>query len=234
MACHAVIPAAGIGQRMGETKPKQYLSILGCTLLEHSLRPLLACPALDKIVVVLQPDDPHVDALPLLRDERVLRAVGGSERSDSVLGGLALLQGIASDDDWVLVHDAARPCLAAQDLERLLVTVVDSGVGGLLAEPVRDTVKRADERALVTGTLDRSGLWRAQTPQMFRLGQLRTALDKARQERTTVTDEAMAMEQAGYPVQLVEGSPANIKVTVPDDLLLAQFYLSRPLAEKTL
>ena len=233
MACHAVIPAAGIGQRMGETKPKQYLSILGCTLLEHSLRPLLACSALDKIVVVLQPDDPHVDALPLLRDERVLRAAGGSERSDSVLGGLAFLQSMASEDDWVLVHDAARPCLAAQDLERLLVTVIESGVGGLLAEPVRDTVKRADERGQVTGTLDRNGLWRAQTPQMFRLGQLRAALERARQESAAVTDEAMAMEQAGYPVQLVEGSPTNIKVTVPDDLALAQFHLSRPHREQT-
>ncbi|MEP0201709.1 MAG: 2-C-methyl-D-erythritol 4-phosphate cytidylyltransferase [Halioglobus sp.] len=227
MACHVVIPAAGIGQRMGEAKPKQYLSILGCTLLEHSLRPLLASPALDKIVVVLQPDDPYVDALPLLRDERVLRAPGGNQRSDSVLNGLALLQDMASQDDWVLVHDAARPCVKPQDLDRLLSAVLDSGVGGLLAEPVRDTVKRADQQAQVTGTLDRNGLWRAQTPQMFRLGQLAQALNKARQDRCAVTDEAMAMEQAGYPVQLVEGSPTNIKVTVPDDLALAQFYLSR-------
>ena len=232
MACHVVIPAAGIGLRMGEAKPKQYLSILGCTLLEHSLRPLLASTALDKIVVVLQQDDPYVDALPLLRDERVLRATGGSERADSVLGGLALLQDMASEDDWVLVHDAARPCLKPQDLERLLSTVVDSGVGGLLAEPVRDTVKRANQQAQVTGTLDRSGLWRAQTPQMFRLGQLTEALNKALQDGSAVTDEAMAMEQAGYPVQLVEGSPTNIKVTVPDDLALAQFYLSRSYEEQ--
>jgi 2-C-methyl-D-erythritol 4-phosphate cytidylyltransferase len=188
---------------------------------------LLACAAIDKVVVVLQPDDPYAQALPLLRDERVLLASGGLERSDSVLGGLARLASEAHEDDWILVHDAARPCLAASDLERLLSTVVSTGTGGLLAEPMRDTVKRTDERAYVTATIDRQGLWRAQTPQMFRLGQLRAALEQARQSGFTVTDEAMAMEQAGFPVQLVEGSPANIKVTVPDDLILAEFYLSR-------
>jgi len=233
MACHVVVPAAGIGRRMGQSTPKQYLSILGCSLLEHSLAPLLACSGLDKIVVALQPDDPYIGSLPLLSNDRVIRATGGKERSDSVLGALASLKGMAVEDDWVLVHDAARPCLAAEDLERLVFTVVDSGVGGLLAEPVRDTVKRTDQLGRVTATLDRDGLWRAQTPQMFRLGELWEALERARLEKAAVTDEAMAMEYAGYPVQLIEGSPANIKVTVPYDLVLAEHYLSRVHSKRT-
>ena len=140
--------------------------------------------------------------------------------------GLAALAGEASPDDWVLVHDAARPCLDVALITRLIDTVTRAGVGGILAEPLVDTLKRADDGGRVVETLDRRNLWRAQTPQMFRLQALSEALASARRAGAQVTDEASAMELAGHPVQLVPGSPRNPKVTVPADLALAQFYLS--------
>jgi 2-C-methyl-D-erythritol 4-phosphate cytidylyltransferase len=142
-----------------------------------------------------------------------------------VQAGLQALSKQAAPDDWVLVHDAARPCLPAQDTQRLITQVTASGTGGILAEPVVDTVKQAGADGLVAATLDRSTLWRAQTPQMFRLGELRRALDQAMQQGLEITDEASAMEMAGYPVQLVVGSSRNLKVTVPADLELAAWYL---------
>ncbi|TXS95886.1 2-C-methyl-D-erythritol 4-phosphate cytidylyltransferase [Parahaliea maris] len=217
---------------MGSDLPKQYLPLAGEPLLSHSLRALLDCPGMQRVVVALHPDDGYADSVAALSDERVVRAAGGAERADSVLAGLEALQQIAYDDDWVLVHDAARPGLARADLARLIAGVGDQPGGGILALPVVDTLKRAGANDLVEATVDRARYWRAQTPQMFRLGALREALRGALAAGVTVTDEASAMEWAGHPVQLVEGSPGNLKVTVAADLALAGFYLASSTQEK--
>lgn len=224
--CFAVLPAAGIGSRMGSDTPKQYLQVNGRSLLEHSLAALLACDTIASVVVTLHAQDIHAAQLELLKHPRVRTVTGGNERSDSVLAGLQALSAQAGDEDWVLVHDAARPCLQAADIARLITAVRAVSSGGILAEPVVDTVKLADSQGRVIKTLDRSVLWRAQTPQMFCLGQLRDALLYAAREKLDVTDEASAMELAGHPVQLVRGSSSNLKVTVQEDLALAGWYLS--------
>lgn len=226
-ACWGVLPAAGIGARMGESLPKQYLRVQGATLLEHSLRSLLADSRISHVAVALHPQDEHAASVALLDDARVTRTVGADQRAGSVLAGLLALEELAAERDWVLVHDAARPCLRRDELSRLIDQVMQSGVGGLLAEPVVDTVKRADRDGRVEGTLDRTGLWRAQTPQMFRYGELVAALRQAQDSASAITDEASAMELAGHPVQIVEGVSSNLKVTVPDDLALAGWYLAR-------
>lgn len=226
-ALYAVIPAAGTGTRMGASVPKQYLTLAGRCLLEHSLGALLGNPDIASIAVALHADDQRAAALPLLHDPRVRTTRGGAQRADSVLAGLASLDGLAAERDWVLVHDAARPCLPADDLQRLIARVRERQVGGILAQPVVDTVKEADAHGLVTATLERDRLWRAQTPQMFRFGELRGALQRALDSAAAVTDEASAMELAGYPVQLVRGSAANLKVTVAEDLALAAWYLAQ-------
>jgi 2-C-methyl-D-erythritol 2,4-cyclodiphosphate synthase/2-C-methyl-D-erythritol 4-phosphate cytidylyltransferase len=210
---------------MGGDLPKQYIEVAGVTIFEHSLRALLACGQLTAVVVALHPEDVRAANLAVLDDARVQSVVGGASRSDSVLAGLDALAQQAAADDWVLVHDAARPCLQLEDCLRLIARVTDSGIGGILAEPVVDTVKRAGADGLVAATLDRKALWRAQTPQMFRLGELREALAQAAEQGLAVTDEASAMEMAGYPVQLIRGSSRNLKVTVPTDLQLAAWYL---------
>ena len=224
--CVAVLPAAGSGVRMGGELPKQYLELAGAPLLEHSLQALLRCESVAAVAVVLHPDDRRADALPAMADPRVRRAAGGAARSDSVLAGLHTLAREFPVEEWVLVHDAARPCLQLADLQRLIAEVLAGGVGGILAEPIVDTVKLAGDDGRVVRTLDRSRLWRAQTPQMFRLGELRDALVTATSRGLAVTDEASAMEMAGHPVCLVAGSPANLKVTVPGDLELAAWYLA--------
>lgn len=212
---------------MGQEVPKQYLQIAGATLLEHSLNALLACDAVSTIVVPLHPRDSRAADLPMLNHERVRLAVGADERCGSVLAGLEALPVEAQPDDWVLVHDAARPCVSPEDIARLIAEVTRSGIGGILAIAVTDTVKQAGGDGFVAHTLDRSSLWRAQTPQMFRLGELRAALIQALHEGKTVTDEASAMEMAGFQVQLVPGAASNLKVTVPEDLALAEWYLQQ-------
>lgn len=229
--CHAVLPAAGIGTRMGGEIPKQYLVLGEHSLLELSLQALLACPRIDTVVVALHPEDGRARDVQLLSDARVRTVSGGAQRCDSVLAGLQALAGAASGNDWVLVHDAARPCLRRVDIDRLIDAVLSSEVGGILAEPIVDTVKQADDGGRVLQTLDRRTLWRAQTPQMFRLGELRDALLQARERGFPVTDEASAMELAGLPVQLVPGSSSNLKVTRPQDLPLAQWYLQQAAAD---
>jgi 2-C-methyl-D-erythritol 4-phosphate cytidylyltransferase len=210
---------------MGSALPKQYIEVAGATLCEHSLRALLACDRLTAVVVALHSEDTRASKLALLADPRVQQVSGGAQRSDSVLAALEALWSQAAPDDWVLVHDAARPCLQLADLNRLIDRVIDSGIGGILAEPIVDTVKQAGADGLVAATLDRNTLWRAQTPQMFRLCELRDALLQAVEQGLAVTDEASAMEMAGHPVQLVPGSPRNLKVTRPADLQLAAWYL---------
>ncbi len=221
----AVVPAAGIGRRMGAATPKQYLELAGRALIAHAVGCLAGHPQIAAVVVALAAGDRW---WPRVREAEGLAAIettGGATRADSVLAGLAALAGHADPEDWVLVHDAARPCLRGDDLERLIAAGAGHPDGALLAIPVRDTVKRADPAGRVVATVERSGLWRAQTPQMFRLGALREALAAALAAGHTVTDEAQAMERAGAAPLLVEGCAENIKVTTPADLALAELYL---------
>lgn len=215
----AVIPAAGVGARMAADRPKQYLQLGGRTILEHSLNCFLDHPSVKGVVVSLAADDPFWPGLPCANDPRIQRANGGRERADSVLNALLLLhaQG-AADSDWVLVHDAARPNLARSDLDRLLLELADDPVGGLLAVPARDTLKRVDANGRVSATVDRSTIWQAYTPQMFRLGALHRALADSLVADVAITDEASAIEWSGQAPRLIEGRNDNIKVTRPEDL----------------
>ncbi len=215
----AVVPAAGVGARMAADRPKQYLQLGGRTILEHSLNCFLDHPSVKGVVVSLAADDPFWPTLPCANDSRIQRANGGRERADSVLNALLLLhaQG-AADSDWVLVHDAARPNLARSDLDRLLLELADDPVGGLLAVPARDTLKRADANGRVSATVDRSTIWQAYTPQMFRLGALHRALADSLVAEVAITDEASAIEWSGQAPRLIEGRNDNIKVTRPEDL----------------
>lgn len=221
----AVVPAAGSGSRMKMQLPKQYLRLVGRRVIEHTLEILLRHPWIEGAVVVTHSHDIWWEQVQVNTAKPLLRVNGGNERCDSVLNGLRVLSELASSDDWVLVHDAARPCLRAQDLERLMTTLRNDPVGGLLAVPVSDTIKRADARGRVRATEDRRELWHALTPQMFRFEALLTAMCSAREQGLQVTDEASAMEAAGLSPRLVEGRADNIKITRPEDLALAEFYL---------
>jgi 2-C-methyl-D-erythritol 4-phosphate cytidylyltransferase len=199
-------------------RPKQYLELAGRTLLEWAIAPLLAHSAIQRIVVVLASDDVYWRESSLAFEARVACAAGGTERADSVRAGLKALARDAHADDWVLVHDAARPCLTAEDLQRLISSLAGDEVGGLLATPVVDTLKRADEQGFAAQTVPRAGLWRALTPQMFRYGVLERALDAAAERGIAVTDEAQAVEMLGLRAKLVEGDSDNLKITMPPDL----------------
>jgi 2-C-methyl-D-erythritol 4-phosphate cytidylyltransferase len=221
-----VIPAAGIGRRMRSEVPKQYLPLDGHSVLEHSLHRISLHPAIVEIVVALAKDDPYWEKQHLDLVARPITIVeGGKERSDSVLSGLRALAKRAHDNDWVLVHDAARPCVRVGDIQNLINQCRTDAVGGLLAIPVRDTMKQADANGHVEKTVARDTLWHALTPQMFRYGKLVQALELAHQKGIQVTDEAMAIELAGMKAKLVEGHADNIKITRPEDLTLAAFYL---------
>ena len=214
-----VIPAAGVGSRMGADRPKQYLSYAGKTLLEHTLGCFLGHPGLRGLVVSLAEHDPWWPMLACAGQPGVHRAPGGHERCDSVLNALLKLSELgAGRRDWVLVHDAARPNLAQTDLEHLLAELAFDEIGGLLAVPAKDTLKRAGADGRVSETLDRSVVWQAFTPQMFRLGPLQHALAEARVAGVNITDEASAMEWAGHAPRLIEGRGDNIKITRPEDL----------------
>ncbi len=224
----AVIPAAGIGKRMGSEIPKQYLELNGRAIILHTLDRLLAHPSVNGAVVALSRHDGWWEHLDTYYDKPVQRVEGGMERCHSVLNALHELSVHADDTDWVLVHDAARPCMTQADLDNLMSSLSEDEVGGLLAVPVRDTMKRAEPDGRVIDTVERKHLWHALTPQMFRLGQLRDALEQALEDEHLVTDEASAMESAGYQPLLVEGSASNIKITRVEDLALAEFYLQQP------
>jgi 2-C-methyl-D-erythritol 4-phosphate cytidylyltransferase len=220
---YAIVPAAGSGSRFGSEKPKQYLDLLGRPLIYHTLAALTACPDIERVWVVLAPDDPwwpQYDWSGLGHKLETVRC-GGATRAESVTNGLQAAAMVAADDDWILVHDAARPCLSAAMLERLFTELADDPVGGILAVPVADTVKRADAEQRVAATEPRDGLWQAQTPQMFRYGQLQKSL----KNEISVTDEAGAIEAAGLKPKLVRGDSTNLKVTWPADLALAAMIL---------
>jgi 2-C-methyl-D-erythritol 4-phosphate cytidylyltransferase len=221
-----VIPAAGVGARMGAHLPKQYLRVAGQPLIAHALRRLAGHPRVCGAVVVLARDDRWWGSVDLDGLPHVRRAEGGAQRCHSVLNGLEALAAEAADDDWVLVHDAARPCVRRADVDRLMEVLADHPVGGLLGLPARDTMKRADAGGEVVETVSREGLWHALTPQMFRFGLLRRSLASALASGSLVTDEAQAVELAGHRARMVEGSPDNLKVTRPEDLALAELFLA--------
>jgi 2-C-methyl-D-erythritol 4-phosphate cytidylyltransferase len=221
----AIVPAAGQGTRFGAGLPKQYVAVLGRPLLSWTLSALLADRRIDGVVVALAPADRHWGDLPEADDPRVRRCLGGERRELSVANGLDALAGHARDTDWVLVHDAARPCLRGEDLDRLLTQLADDPVGGLLAAPVGDTLKRADADGRAQETVPRAGLWCAYTPQMFRFGLLARALRLCIERGRAVTDEAAAIESLGLRPRLVPGRTDNIKITSPADAALAEAIL---------
>ncbi|EKT54050.1 2-C-methyl-D-erythritol 4-phosphate cytidylyltransferase [Providencia sneebia] len=225
----AIIPAAGIGTRMNADCPKQYLEVAGKTIIEHTIDTLLLNTHVAQIVVALSPEDDYFSQLDVAKNNRVITVNGGKERADSVLAGLNFLsQNIRSANQWVLVHDAARPCLHQDDLNRIIELTQKDCCGGILAAPVRDTMKRSARTTdLIDHTVEREALWHALTPQFFPLQLLRNCLIKALKEHAVITDEASALEYCGYKPVLVSGRSDNLKVTRPEDLALAEFYLSR-------
>ena len=221
--CFAIVPAAGSGSRMKSGQPKQYLPLLGQPLIRHTLAALCAAPVIDRVYVVLSVGDQAWDRHDWrpFGDRLVPLFCGGASRADSVLNGLRAIVEQVHADDWILVHDAARPCLAPWHIDALIRGLADDEVGGLLAVPVADNLKRADARRRTLETVPRDNLWQAQTPQMFRYVMLKRALESARD----VTDEASAIEAMGLRPRLVRGDPTNLKVTFPLDLHLAEWIL---------
>ena len=228
--CHsgltAIVPAAGIGSRMGADCPKQYLALAGKTILEHTLGCLLSHPAIARVIVALAPHDEWFEQLAVAADPRVLRVEGGSERAYSVLNALHVAEGT-----WVLVHDAARPCLTQGDLDALIASAMACD-GAILGSRVRDTMKRTDGAGNIVATVEREQLWHALTPQMFPTGTLKRALEEGLALGALITDEASAMERAGFTVKMVEGRADNIKVTRPEDLSLAELFLQQQSARQ--
>ena len=224
-----IVPAAGIGQRMQADHPKQYLRIDQRCILDITLSRLMDSAPFAGCMVPLHPADHWWPETEASRDSRIQTCAGGSERACSVLSALHALAEQVADDDWILVHDAARPCIHARDLANLVDRLFTHPVGGLLASPVADTLKKAGQGELpeVSETVDRSGLWRALTPQMFRYRLLVESLESALAEGLSITDESSAIEFSGNMPVLVEGRPDNLKITVPSDLALAEFILGR-------
>jgi 2-C-methyl-D-erythritol 4-phosphate cytidylyltransferase len=219
-----IVPAAGSGRRFGADIPKQYLPLAGKPMIEHTLERLAACAEVAGFVVVLADGDAYWPGIVSVRGKPVRTATGAPERSGSVLFGLRALPAAVGMDDFVLVHDAARPCISADDVAMLVARGMPAG-GALLAAPVRDTLKRGNGERRVAATEPRESLWRALTPQMFRRGELMYALEAAEADGVAVTDEAMAMERIGQRPLLVEGAEDNIKVTTAADLALASYLL---------
>lgn len=220
----AVIPAAGVGRRMGAQVPKQYLQLAGQTILVHTMKRLASCAGISGLFLGVSADDAYWPEFAF--EAPWLKSVcdGGRERAETVSRILDSMASIVQPHDWVLVHDAVRPCVSHRDIGRLMSKAAQRD-GGLLGRPISDTVKLADGHGIVQKTVPREGLWRAQTPQMFRYGELRNALRDAEMKGLQVTDEASAMELAGFQPLMVEGSPDNIKITVPGDLELAAVFL---------
>ena len=223
----ALVPAAGSGRRFGGEVPKQYLQVAGKPLIAHALDALLSHPCIDGVVVAVAAGDPHWPGWTRLHGKPVITCMGGGERAESVLAALRALPSACGDDTLLLVHDAARPNLRAGDLDKLLEAATRHADGAILAAPVRDTIKRADDRHCIATTEPREALWRALTPQAFTRGVLVQALERARADGVVATDEAMAVERLGRRPRLVEGREDNLKVTTPADLALAEFLLGR-------
>lgn len=221
----AVVPAAGVGSRMKADRPKQYLTINATTILEHTVNKLLGHPQVSKVVIAVSEGDPYFPELSLSHHPDVVRVKGGSERADSVLSALNYIQE-SHLGEWVMVHDAARPCIQQDDIDKLIEAALSHPVGGILAAPVRDTMKRGVD-GQIDHTVERANLWHALTPQMFRTLPLQQALTEALEQGVSITDEASAFEWKGASPALVVGRSDNFKVTQPEDLALAEFYLSQ-------
>ena len=228
-----VVPAAGIGARIAGDRPKQYMPLGGKTILQITLEKMLSLPRLAGVLVAVSKEDVYWPDQGFSENEGIHRVDGGAERADSVLNALEYLQALGvHPDHWILVHDAARPCVRLDMITRLRQQIEQGNSGGgILAKPVADTVKRVEE-GTIQSTLDRSSLWQAHTPQMFRLRELRQALLNAREHGFPVTDEASAMERQGARPQVVEDRRDNIKVTHPEDLPLAEMILRQQAEEQ--
>ncbi len=226
-----VIPAAGVGRRMGSSVPKQYLELDGRLVIDHTIERLLLHPMVDGLYLALSEEDQRWQDAEFAGHPDLVCVPGGRERCNSVFNALTALRACADPHDWVLVHDAARPCVRRSDVDRLIQMVRTHDVGGLLGLMVSDTMKRTDAVDQVVGTVERAHLWRAFTPQMFRLGVLFDALKGALDAGFLVTDEASAIEWVGMRPIMVESQPDNLKITRPEDLALAAFYLERQAAE---
>lgn len=223
----AIVPAAGHGSRMLADRPKQYLTLLDKPVIFHTLQRLLSHPQIEGVVVAVAEDDPYWGTLLLPAEWQIQLVTGGKERVDSVLNALSHLASRTVDNPWVLVHDAARPCLRHEDIDRMLAQLNKDPVGGILGVPVIETVKRVNSENRIIQTVNRDSLWRAATPQMFRLQPLIDAIELTRQAQCKITDEASAMEYAGLHPKMIEGHADNIKITLPQDLALAALYLQQ-------
>ncbi len=221
-----VVPAAGSGVRMGEPTPKQYLSLAGSTVIRHALSAFTDHPLITGMVLVVAPQDQWWASNDPGFGKPLILIDGGEERSHSVLKGLNALARKMREDDWVVIHDAVRPCLRTSDFNKLVSEVIDDEVGGLLASPVVDTIKTAGSGSRVAETLKRSTMWRAMTPQIYRYGILKDALTAIIERGESVTDEAEAVERAGHLPRLIQGRADNIKITHPEDLQLAEAILT--------
>ncbi|MCP4488872.1 MAG: 2-C-methyl-D-erythritol 4-phosphate cytidylyltransferase [Gammaproteobacteria bacterium] len=218
----AIVPASGVGQRMQSDRPKQYLSFCGKTVIEHTIDRLVSYTHIHGIILVLDKEDKYWENINYVSDKLVLTVDGGDERQDSVINGLIKLHQLEQKTSQALVHDAVRPLVPLHDLSLLSKAFEQNSDGAILASPVADTLKRADELGYIKETIDRFRLWRALTPQLFDSKLLLNALEQARESKQLMTDDASAMEAMGYRPSLVEGSGDNIKITRPGDLALAE------------
>ena len=228
-----VVPAAGVGKRMMASCPKQYLSIDNQEILTHTIHRLLSHKNIKKVILALSDDDGYFSQTTLADNPNIIRVSGGKERVDSVLSGLHVID----DGEWVLVHDAARPCVTHADIDKLIEQCLIRNIGGLLAAPVVDTMKRSNNNNVnevmgVSKTIDRSNLWHAFTPQMFKVKELKESIEQAQEKGLIITDESSAIESMGLPCLLVSGRRDNIKITRPEDLVLADFYLKQQQIEQ--
>lgn len=226
----AIVPAAGVGCRMNSQIPKQYLKIGSKTVLEHTLNKLLTHPQIAQVIVVISSEDNIFNTLSIAQHDKIKVALGGKTRADSVLAGLKLL----NDEQWALVHDAARPCVTHCDITRLIETVTTKKQGGILATRVSDTIKRACQNndTIIDYSEDRTYLWGAATPQLFNAGELKSCLQQALNDHVAITDEASAIEYCGGHPLLIECRGDNIKITRPEDLALATFYLTKQIPNR--
>ncbi|XBC44224.1 MAG: 2-C-methyl-D-erythritol 4-phosphate cytidylyltransferase [Buchnera aphidicola (Schlechtendalia peitan)] len=219
----AIIPAAGVGSRMSLNIPKQYIKVQGYTILEHSIKFFLSHKNITKIIIVLNKRDVFFRKLSISSHPRVFSVIGGKLRVHSVLAGLL----VAHDSDWVVIHDAVRPCLCMKDLNKIMSLMNTSELGGILATPISNTIKYSIDSSQIFCTINRNQLWNALTPQCFPSKLLLVCLQKVIHERIDVTDEASALEYNGYYPQLVQGSSKNIKITYPEDIIFLNFYLKK-------
>ena len=221
-----VIPAAGIGKRMGVDTPKQYITVCDKAIIEHTVEKFTSRNDLQGILVALSNSDQHWSTLELSKNNKITTVTGGEERYKSVYNALCSLKNKAGDDDWILVHDAVRPCITTSEIDQFIADLDHlNGIGGILALPCFETMKKANTNHEIEETIDRKFIWHAQTPQMFRYKKLFLAIEKIMNENIFITDEAMAMELAGYKPILIQGTHSNIKITDQNDLKYLESFL---------